>query len=155
MKRDTRFCDGVNRRHFLRCGSAGVFGAGWTLPQLLQSDASATETSQNKRSLIIVFLRGGLSTIDTFDMKPDAPKEYRSPHKPIRTSNPDIEITEHFPRLARHMDKLAVIAPALRAVAVVSIREGYLEAADAVDQVAVDQVAGFMEEYGQQLIVVP
>ena len=59
--------------------------------------------------MIFLFQWGGPSQIDILDMKPDAPSEYRSPHKPIRTSTPEIEICEHLPRMAKWMDRCTVI----------------------------------------------
>jgi len=106
-----RFCDGLARRDFLRLGTAGVFGLGLTLPELLARQAHAEENGEATRdvSLIFLFLHGGLSTIDTFDLKPDAPAEFRGEFKPIATNVTGIQIGEHLPQLARHMDKLSLI----------------------------------------------
>src|SRR5436305_1910596 len=70
----TRFCDGLSRRDALRVGSAALFGSAVGLPQLLR--ASDAAGGSRDTSLIFVFLHGGLSTIDTLDMKPDAPAEF-------------------------------------------------------------------------------
>lgn len=83
-----------------------------TLPTLLQQQAMAAEQGtgqKDERSLIIVFLRGGLSTIDTFDMKPDAPSEFRGEFKPISTCVPGIHVGEHLPKVAQQMDKFSLI----------------------------------------------
>jgi hypothetical protein len=107
-----RYCDGVERRDVLRIGGAGLFGMGFSLPRILagQAQAEATGTNVNKgKSLIIVFLRGGLSTIDTWDMKPDAPKEIRGEFQPIPTNVPGIHVCEHMPHLAKQMDKFSLI----------------------------------------------
>lgn len=61
------------------------------------------------RSCIVLRLTGGPSQLDTWDMKPDAPSEIRGPFRPIRTNVPGIEISEIFPRMARHADKYAII----------------------------------------------
>ncbi len=61
------------------------------------------------KSCIVLRLTGGPSQLDTWDMKPDAPSEIRGPYRPIRTSVPGIEISEIFPRMARHADKYAII----------------------------------------------
>ena len=94
MKHTGILCDGIRRRDFLRVGGAGLFGAAWTLPDLLNQQAMAThfeaDLSKNDRSLIVVFLRGGLSTIDTWDLKPDAPSEIRGEFDPIATSVPNL-----------------------------------------------------------------
>src|SRR5271166_5865083 len=104
------YCDGLVRRDFLRLGTAGVFGMGLTLPRLLQAQARAADNAKaSDVSLIFLFLHGGLSTIDTFDLKPDAPAEFRGEFRPIATNVPGIQIGEHLPRLSRQMDKFALI----------------------------------------------
>ncbi len=105
------FCDGLARRDFLRLGTVGVFGLGLTLPELLarQARAAAEGKATKDVSLIFLFLRGGLSTIDTWDLKPDAPAEFRGEFQPIDTNVSGIRITEHLPRLARQMDRFALI----------------------------------------------
>ncbi len=106
-----RFCDGLVRRDFLRLGAAGIFGMGFGLPGILAGQARAAEKGKPTRdvSLIYVFLHGGLSTIDTLDLKPDAAVDFRGEFKPISTNVAGIQIGEHLPRLARHMDKLSLI----------------------------------------------
>jgi Protein of unknown function (DUF1501) len=106
-----RFCDGLARRDFLRLGVANVFGMGFGLPGLLAQQARAAQGDKNTRevSLIYVFLHGGLSTIDSFDLKPEAAADFRGEFKPIDTNVPGIQIGEHLPRLAGQMDKLALI----------------------------------------------
>ncbi len=85
------------RRDFLRLGSFAGLG--------LRLDAAPGGAD----SCIVVSLSGGLSHLDTFDMKPDAPAEIRGQFRPIRTSVPGIRICEHLPRTARIMDKLTII----------------------------------------------
>jgi len=96
-----------SRRALLRIGGLGTLGL--TLPKLLANNSSLHNPIARAKSVIFLFQWGGPSHVDMFDMKPDAPEEYRSPHKPIRTSCPDIEISEHLPRLARLMDRFSVI----------------------------------------------
>lgn len=88
----------LTRRQLLLTGSLGAFGL--SLPELL-----AGETRQPRRhtpkSCIFIFLWGGPSHIDMWDMKPDAPAEYRGPFKPIATAVPGTRICEHLPRMAR------------------------------------------------------
>jgi hypothetical protein len=105
------FCDGLSRRDFVRLGTASVFGAGVSLPAILQGKASAGEQqrSTTDTSLIFLFLHGGLSTIDTFDLKPDAPAEFRGEFRPIATNVNGIQVGEHIPRLARQLDKFSLI----------------------------------------------
>src|SRR3954470_7846481 len=101
------FCDGVSRRDFLTVGGT-LFGGALALPNLLAAEArSGLRTSH--RAVINVFLPGGPPHIDMFDMKPDAPKEVRGEFNPIKTNVPGIEICEHFPLLAKMMDKFAII----------------------------------------------
>src|SRR5438093_349021 len=101
MNRRAAYCDGVQRRDFLRAGTASLFGIGLTLPRLLEQQARAADEHKRTRdvSLIFVFLHGGLSTMDAWDLKPAAPAEFRGEFKPIATRVPGIEICEHLPRL--------------------------------------------------------
>jgi uncharacterized protein (DUF1501 family) len=109
MSRTSRFCDGLTRRDCLRVGATGLFGL--TLPALLERQAHAAEQGKATKdvSLIFVFLHGGLSTIDTWDLKPDAPAEFRGDFKPIDTNVSGIRVGEHVPRVARQMDKFSLI----------------------------------------------
>ena len=106
------FCDRIVRRDLLRFGAVGAFGSSLSLPQLLAHEDAVRGTSASSRSgrsLIIVFLQGGLSTIDTWDMKPDAPLEFRGEFNPISTNVAGTQICEHLPRLALQMDKFALV----------------------------------------------
>jgi hypothetical protein len=98
------FCDGVNRRSFLHLGAASVFGYSFAAGGLASQRALPRDVS-----LIYLFLKGGLSTIDTFDLKPNAPAEFRGEFQPIQTNVTGIQVGEHVPRLARHMDKFSLI----------------------------------------------
>src|SRR5262245_56414257 len=100
-----RFCDGIERRDFLRLGVAGLFGLGVDLPRML----AASATPGKDVSLIFLYLKGGLSTIDTFDLKPGAPAEFRGEFKPIHTKVSGIQICEHLPRTASQMDRFSLI----------------------------------------------
>ncbi|MBT4866602.1 MAG: DUF1501 domain-containing protein, partial [Planctomycetaceae bacterium] len=97
---------GVSRRNFLKVGAAGV--GGLTLADLLRAEAAAGTGSSNK-ALINIHLAGGPSHQDTFDLKPDAPSEYRGEFNPISTNAPGLDICEHFPMLAQSADKFSVI----------------------------------------------
>jgi uncharacterized protein (DUF1501 family) len=107
------FCDSVGRRDFLRLGTAGLFGMGLSMPALLRAEAHAQSAGEGPPardvSLIFVFLHGGMSTIDAWDMKPDAPAEFRGEFAPIATRVPGIDVCEHMPRLAGQMDKVSLI----------------------------------------------
>ena len=112
MTHRNHYCDGLRRRDLLHCGAAGMLGFGVTLPQLLAAEAgiaAADLASRSDMSLIIVFLQGGLSTIDTWDMKPDAPVEFRGEFNPISTIVPGTQVCEHLPRLSQQMDKFALV----------------------------------------------
>jgi hypothetical protein len=106
-----RFCDGVRRRDMLRLGAAGLWGWNLSWPQILaaQEQAAIGKGSTRDVSVIILFLQGGLSTIDTWDMKPEAPVEFRGEFKPISTNVPGIQLCEHLPRLAGQMDKFSLV----------------------------------------------
>jgi len=104
--RDRPFCDGVSRRNFLKIGGLGALGL--SLPNLLALEAQAGIRGSQK-SVILIYLVGGPPHQDMFDLKPNAPSEIAGPHKPIGTNVPGIEICELFPRMARMMDKFAII----------------------------------------------
>src|SRR5262245_12358204 len=102
----------MGRREFLRAGAVPLLGLG--LPQLLQCQAEAASGKGGRprkkaKACIVLFMWGGPAQQDTWDMKPDAPAEYRGEFKPIRTNVSGLQICEHFPRLARHADQLALI----------------------------------------------
>jgi hypothetical protein len=81
-----------------------------SLPKLLQAEASGNSlTAKKDVSFIFVFLKGGLSTIDTFDMKPDAPSEIRGPFQSIPSNVPGTRVCEKIPNIAKVMDKFSII----------------------------------------------
>jgi len=105
----------ASRREALRAGSLAITGLG--LPGLFRSraaasapaGASAAEGFGRAKSCILIFMWGGPSQLDTWDLKPDAPDQIRGPFKPIATSVPGLAISEHFPGLAARAHRLAVI----------------------------------------------
>jgi hypothetical protein len=104
----------VTRRDMLRVGSLGI--AGLSLPGLLAAESKTAESRDGgsprrgkARSCILFFLEGGPAHQDTFDMKPDAPEEYRGEFQPIATSEPGVWVCEHLPRLARQMHHVAQV----------------------------------------------
>src|SRR5439155_279615 len=110
----TRFCDGLTRREALVVGALGV--GGLTLPGLLRWDQTAradTRSGARKtgkaRSVILLFLSGGPSQLDMWDLKPHAPEEVRGTFRPIHTDVPGIQISEHLPRTARPAGKYAIV----------------------------------------------
>jgi uncharacterized protein (DUF1501 family) len=105
----TRYCDGLPRRDLLRIGAAGIFGSMYALPHLLAAEAAKDKSRDTGVSLIYVFLKGGLSTIDTWDMKPGAPAEFRGEFSPVKTKVPGIELGELLPQSAQQVDKFALV----------------------------------------------
>jgi hypothetical protein len=100
-------CSGPNRRDVLRFGSVAVASA--ALGPLTAHKARAADHTTNDPAVIFVWLPGGPPHQDTFDMKPDAPLEYRGAFSPIRTNVPGIDVCEHLPQLAKQADKYALI----------------------------------------------
>jgi hypothetical protein len=105
-----QFCDGTSRRGFLQ---VGAFGAALTLADLMRLQAgeapAAGGTPATCKSAILVYLPGGPSHMDMYDLKPDAPAEFRGEFKPIKTNVPGVQISEHFPMQAKMWDKLACV----------------------------------------------
>src|SRR5262245_64016045 len=95
-----RFCDGVIRRDFLRLGLAGLFGSSLSLPQLLRAESAGRAAKDRGVSVIYVFLKGGLSTIHTLDLKPDAPADFRGDFAPAATCVSGVQICSLLPKLA-------------------------------------------------------
>lgn len=97
----------ASRRAFLAASATGVAGMAWGTPQPLQ--AAANGTGGQAKSTILFFLCGGASQIDMWDLKPEAPLEYRGPFAPIATTAPGIKLGEHLPMLAQQAHHLAVL----------------------------------------------
>src|SRR5260221_12976356 len=91
------------RRDLLRLGSLGSLGI--TLDKVLRAGTG------KDISCILVWQSGGPSHLDTFDMKPDAPKEIPGEFKPIPTNDPGIQISEHLPLTPRHAEKYTILRP--------------------------------------------
>ena len=96
-------CDGITRREMLHVGALSALGLSLADSRRLRAAAPRA------KNCILLWLDGGPSHLDTFDLKPDAPAEVRGPFKPIATRAPGIDICELFPRLAQHMDRAALI----------------------------------------------
>ncbi len=101
-----RFCDGFSRRNFLRIGALGM--GGMSLPQLLQAEKAAGIGSSVK-SVIMIYLPGGPSHLDLYDIKENAPSNIRGEFNAIPTSVPGVRICEHLPNIARNMERFAPI----------------------------------------------
>jgi len=102
-------CPGpMTRRHFLGAGAFGIGALG--MPDLFRMRAAASEsTPTDDTAVILLWLPGGAPHMEMYDLKPDAPAEFRGEFKPIATTVPGIQISEHMPRQARMMDKLAIV----------------------------------------------
>lgn len=96
----------VRRREFLRIGALGL--GGMCLPQLLAAQEASGGTRPDT-SVILFWMWGGPSQLETWDMKPDAPSEYRGPFRPITTNVPGLEICELFPKQARQAHRFSLI----------------------------------------------
>jgi hypothetical protein len=103
-----RFCDGISRRDFVQ---VGALGASLTMADIMRQRAmGAVKASGSKaKAAILIYLPGGPSHMDMYDLKPEAPKEFRGEFNPIATNVPGIQISEHFPMQAKMFDKLAVV----------------------------------------------
>jgi len=101
--------DAMNRRDVFRLGS--LAGVGLALPQLLRAEARTKETTGQARakSCILLFLEGGPSHIDLWDMKPSAPAEIRGEFKPIATRTPGVQVCEHLPLFSQQIHRLAQV----------------------------------------------
>jgi hypothetical protein len=107
LSHGAKLCNGITRREWLRVG--GLALGGLTLADVLRLRADSGAQSSRPKSVIMIWLRGGASHIDSWDMKPDAPAEIRGEFSPISTNVPGIQICEYMPRQARIMDKLAIV----------------------------------------------
>jgi hypothetical protein len=108
LGRASRRCDGVSRRDFLRVGAVG--GLGLTLPALLGSEARAEERhGARAKSVLLVYLGGGLTHHDSFDPKPDAPAEVRGEYKAISTCLPGVQVSEKLPLMAKCLDRISLV----------------------------------------------
>ncbi len=103
----SRTCDGVARRDFLKVGF--LASAGLSLSHYLRLAEAGEVQAGKAESAIFINLQGGPSHLDTFDLKPEAPSEYRGSFKPIKTNVSGIEISEHLPNLAKCADKYAIL----------------------------------------------
>ena len=103
-----RRCDGVRRRDLLHVG--GLTALGLTVTDAVRSEhVFAADGARTAEACILIWLDGGPSHLETFDLKPQAPREVRGPFSPIRTSVPGIEICEHLERTAMQMGQVAVV----------------------------------------------
>jgi hypothetical protein len=114
LGREQRVCSGLSRRDLLRVGGTGLMGLG--LNSLLASEATAAQFATGKpfptgraKSVLFLYLFGGPSQLETFDMKPQAPSKIRGPFQAISSRTPGLQICEHLSRTANHSDKFCVV----------------------------------------------
>src|SRR5262245_33418557 len=100
-------CHGQTRRTFLQAGALAL--GGLSLGDVLRLRAEAPASAGRQKSVIFIFLSGGPSHLDMFDMKPESPAEYRGEFSPIKTNVPGIEIGELMPMQARIADKYTIL----------------------------------------------
>lgn len=100
-----RLCDGISRRSFLSVGSLAI--SGLSLADLLR--AESTSPARSTKSVIMVYLSGGMAHQDTFDLKPEAPAEIRGEFQPIESNVPGVRICELLPKIAASLDRFAVL----------------------------------------------
>ena len=96
----------VNRRQAIQVGAVGLLGLGMNHVEMLRAESSKPGKA---RSVIFIFLSGGLAQHESFDPKPDAPLEVRGEFKPIATRTPGVHVCEHLPLLAARSDKWALV----------------------------------------------
>lgn len=101
------YCDGLQRRSFLKMGVAGMASMG--LGPILKAKSKSPASYGRETSVILVWLDGGPGHMDTYDMKPDAPEEYRGIWKPIPTTVPGMQVTELFPKQARLAHHFSIV----------------------------------------------
>lgn len=104
---NSKTCDGATRRDFLRVGALSAFGL--SLPQLLQAQKAIPTAKAKDVSVILLFMSGGPSQMDTFDPKPQAPSDYRGSFGAIGTNVAGVQLSEHLPNLAKQMDKFSIL----------------------------------------------
>jgi hypothetical protein len=95
------------RRNFLRVGGLSAFSL--ALPDVLRAESSPKKSRHRARSVILVYLGGGLSHHDSFDLKPDATPEVRGKYRPIPSNVPGLQVGELLPRMAQTMNKVALV----------------------------------------------
>ncbi len=107
LGRQHSVCSGISRRGLLQAGGAGLFGL--TLQQLMRAEEASPPRRPRAKSVIFLFLFGGPSQLETFDMKPAAASRVRGPYSPIASRTPDLRICELLPQCATISDKFAVV----------------------------------------------
>jgi hypothetical protein len=104
---ESRLCQGLDRRALLRVGGLGALGL--TLPRVLAAESQLSAAAARAKSCIVLWMGGGPSNIDTFDLKPEAPPEIRGEFSSIDTNLPGLRICEHLPLMAQRMDRVCLV----------------------------------------------
>ena len=118
-------CDGMSRRDAIRVGAIGATGL--SLASYIKlADAGMVDEKAKTKSAIFIDLPGGPSHMDTFDLKPDAPKEFRGEFNPIKTNVAGVEISEHLPKMAKCADKYAIIRGVTHSLAAHPLGQQYV-----------------------------
>ena len=100
-------CGGLSRRKLMQVGGAGLLGL--SLPRLMAAEEATPFVAARAKSVIFLFLFGGPSQLETFDMKPDARREIRGPFRPIPTRSGEFEISELLPLHADIADRFSLV----------------------------------------------
>lgn len=108
-EKSTRYCDGLSRRSFVQVGVAGMASVGLADVLRAKDQSAGSGKKQKDTSVILIWLDGGPGHLDMYDMKPEAPAEYRGIWRPIRTNVPGIEISPLFPMQAKVADKFSIV----------------------------------------------
>lgn len=107
LGRPKEVCNGSTRRRLLQIGGAGLLGT--SLPKVWAAEENRSTLAVRAKSVLFIFLYGGPSQLETFDLKPDAPGTVRGPFRPIASRTPDLRICEHLPHLAGMSDRYCVV----------------------------------------------
>ncbi|MSR57220.1 MAG: DUF1501 domain-containing protein [Planctomycetaceae bacterium] len=102
-----RVCQGVSRRELLQAGGACLLGV--SLSSVLHAEAVKAPAAGSAKSVLFLYIYGGPSQLETFDMKPEAPSGIRGPFKSIDSRTPGLRICEHLPQLAARSDQYAIV----------------------------------------------
>ncbi len=104
-----RCCDGISRRHFLSAGTLALGGINLANALKLQAAQANPAAVDREASVIVIWLNGGPSHLEMYDMKPQAPTDVRGPFSPIATTVPGMDICEHLPLHAKIADKITLL----------------------------------------------
>jgi hypothetical protein len=109
LGRTGHYCDGLNRRSFLQIGVAGMASVGLSQVVKARAESGTSLASKKNTKVILIWLDGGPGHMDMYDMKPDAPAEYRGLWKPVKSKVPGFDVTEMYPKQAKITDKFSMV----------------------------------------------